>query len=51
MKLYNMTIRLMDTGVPFSSKEEAVKGAEEWANEIAAEENCTVVDVEVMEET
>lgn len=28
-KLYNMTIRLMDTGLPYPSKEEAQKDAEE----------------------
>lgn len=49
MKLFNMTIRLMDTGIPYPSLEEAKKAAEEWANDIAASENCTVVDVEVME--
>jgi len=49
MKLYNFTIRLMDTGLPYPSIESAKKDAEEWAAEIAQTENCTVVDVEVME--
>lgn len=38
-KLYNMTIRLMDTGLPYPSKEEAQKDAEEWAHGIADQEN------------
>jgi hypothetical protein len=47
MQLYNMMIRLMDTGIPYPNDEEAKKATEEWANEIAQYENCTVVDVTV----
>ncbi len=51
MKNYNMTIRLMDTDLPYPSKESAQKDAEEWAQGIADQEGCMVVDVEVMEAT
>jgi hypothetical protein len=49
MPLYNFTIRLMDTGLPYPNLEEAKESCEEWANEIAQTENCTVVDFDVME--
>lgn len=50
MQFYNCTIRLMDTGIPYHSLEEAKKETQAWANEIAQEQNCTVVDIEVMED-
>lgn len=50
MKLYNFTIRLMDTSLPYPDYESALKDAQEWANDIADSENCMVVDVEVMED-
>lgn len=50
LKHYNCTIRLMDTGLPYRSLEEAKKETQEWAQGIADEENCMVVDIEVMED-
>jgi hypothetical protein len=48
-KLYNMTIRLMDTGLPYPNKESAEQDATEWAQSIADSENCMIVDVVVEE--
>lgn len=50
MKSFNCTIRLMDMGIPYHSLEEAKKETQEWAQGIADQENCMVVDIEVMEE-
>lgn len=50
MKLYTFTITLIDTGLPYPSKAEAIKDANESANEIATAEGYTVAKVEVTED-
>lgn len=50
MPNYTFTVTLMDSGLPYPTKEEAEKDAKEWADEIATTENCMVAKVEVTED-
>jgi hypothetical protein len=51
MPNYTFTVTLMDSGLPYATKEEAEKDAKEWADEIAAVDGaCMVAKVEVTED-
>jgi hypothetical protein len=49
MPKYNCMIILMDEGIEYKNLEEAKKETEKWAQTIAEEEQCGVVEVEVEE--
>lgn len=50
MKHYTMEITLVDSGLPYTDKEDAEKAANEWAKELASGENCMVGKVVVRED-
>jgi hypothetical protein len=50
MKTYKFIVTLYDSGLPYPSREEAVKAADEWAAGLADQENCQIADVQVDEE-
>ena len=50
MKLFTFTVTLIDSGLPYPDLTSAQKDADEWAQEIAQTETCTVAEVKVTED-
>jgi hypothetical protein len=50
MKTYKFIVTLYDSGLPYPSREEAEKDANEWATNLAVQENCQIANVQVDEE-
>jgi hypothetical protein len=44
---YTFTVILYDSGLPYPNKEDALHDCREWAEGIAATENCQIATIEV----
>jgi hypothetical protein len=51
MDNYTFKVVLVDSGLPYSTKEDAEHDAREWADGIADSENCMVAEVTVEKES
>ena len=50
MKSYMFMVTLIDSGLPYPNKEEALKDCREWAETISHTEGCQIADVQVKDE-